>query len=110
MDETISTAAESRRLSSKLSGGINIPGLTRQLSVRAEARTHATHASVPRHLCCRLYQSHFPKWETEESAVGTWKEPYLRLECTSLIPPSWLPGPPRCRFRSPQGKRKPLRG
>lgn len=117
MDETISTAAKSCCLSSKFSASINIPGLTQQLSVSklkfcllavAETWAHITHTSVPRHLHCKLYRSHFPKWEAEKSAVVRWKEPYLRMKFTSLIPPSWFQGQPRYYFQNPQGKRKPL--
>lgn len=94
-------------LSSKLSARINIPGPTQQLSgsklkccllAAAKIRAHVTHTSVPRHLHWRLHRSYFPKWEAEESAVGRWKEPDLRMEFTGFIPPSWLQGSPRCCF------------
>ena len=67
MDETINTTAKSCCLSSTLSLGINIPGLTQQLSVSklkfyllavTEVWVHVTHTSVPRHLHCGL------KWVT----------------------------------------------
>ena len=114
MNETISTTAKSCSLSSTLSVRINIPGLTQQLSESkpkfcllavTEVWAPVTHTRVPRHLPSGRHRSDFPKWEAEKSAVGRWKEPYLRMELTGLIPPSWLQGPPRCCVRSPREKK-----
>lgn len=100
-------------------GGINSPGLAPQLSgskpkfclrAVAGAGAHDTRTSVPGHLHGGLHGSHVPEREAQEPAEGRWKEPSLRMDFTSLIPPSRLPGPPpRCCFRSPQGKTMPLR-
>ena len=117
MDETISTTTKSFCLSAKFSVSITIPGLTQQLSVSklkfcllavTEVWAHVTLTPVsPGTFTADLVGPIFLSGRLKNQLWADAKNlTSLRMEFTSLIPPSWLQAPPRCCFRSPREKKK----